>query len=161
MRTKQITELEAASTSADADKLLVVQNGTTCITTKADILAATTSAISALEARIVALEAASHSNEADHSHPSSPSASSSGCVQDPSYALPTSGSGGGDNYHFAEADRPLVIALQTTQGTVAGETYRMHVYDTGDGRAQLKELDGTAVGWINGRGTKWEILDCG
>ena len=77
MRTKQITELEVATTPVDADNLLIVQNGSTKLTTKLDLLAAANSAISALEVRVAALEAASSPSAGSSSSSSSSSASSS------------------------------------------------------------------------------------
>lgn len=74
-------------------------------------------------------------------------------VQDPSFTLPTSPNAGHANNHtFAEADRPLVEDLQT------GNTYRMHVLNVNSGNARLHELDGAQIGWVVGRGTKWEVV---
>lgn len=79
--------------------------------------------------------------------------------QDPSYELPTEGSGSTDNYHFSEGSYPLVIALTDAGGMTEGDIYHMHILDTGDGRAQLKEFDGTTIGWVKPRGTNWEIVN--
>lgn len=86
--------------------------------------------------------------------------SQSSYVQNSSYAFPTSPNNGHVNDHtFAVEDRPLVVALQTTDGLTEGEIYRVHVYNVNSGNARICELDGTTVGWMIGRGTKWEVVE--
>lgn len=84
----------------------------------------------------------------------------SGYVQKPSFALPTSPDNpNNNNYTFAVADRPLVIALQTTDGMTQGEIYRIHTLNVATVNARIYALDGTQIGWVLGRGTKWEVVE--
>ena len=79
---------------------------------------------------------------------------------DTNYVFPTSPNNGHSNNHtFATADRPLVVALQTTDGLTVGKIYRVHVYNVNTGNTQIYELDGTQVGWMVGRGMKWEVAE--
>ena len=91
---------------------------------------------------------------------------SSGCVQAPSYALPTSGNDGHpDNYTYAVNDRPLVVSLstQTVNGVelTEGKAFKIKKYNTSTTSADLVTVDGDNIGWAGNRGVKWEVLQCG
>jgi hypothetical protein len=91
---------------------------------------------------------------------------SSGCVQAPSYVLPSSGNDGHpDNYTYAEEDRPLVVSLstQTINGVelTEGKAFKIKKYNTSTTSADLVTVDGDNIGWSGNRGVKWEILQCG
>lgn len=78
----------------------------------------------------------------------------------PNFALPTTPNNGhATNHTFAELDRPLVVALLTTNGMTEGVIYRLHGYNTSNGNGQVYELDGTQVNWNGPRGTKWEVVE--
>ena len=86
---------------------------------------------------------------------------SSTCVQDPSYAFPTSPNNGHqNNYTFAPNDRPLIVALQTTNGLTQGVQYTIYTYNVNSGNAEIFTTSGVKIGWVTGRGTKWEVLAC-
>ncbi len=77
---------------------------------------------------------------------------------DSTYELPTTPNNGSLALHtFSANDRPLVIALQTTNGMTEGNIYRMHKYNTSNGNAQIYDLGGTLIDWIGGRDQLWEI----
>ena len=81
-------------------------------------------------------------------------------AQNINFALPTTPNNGHASDHtFAEEDRPLVIALQTANGMTEGSIYRLHVVTASNGNGKIYELDGTLVGWIDSRGTKWQVVD--
>lgn len=83
-----------------------------------------------------------------------------GEVQDPGFALlqpalmPNSGHA--NNHTFAV--RPRVIALQTDNKITSGNIYEIIRVNTSSGNTQLGEIGGGVVGWLTGRGTKWEVL---
>lgn len=90
--------------------------------------------------------------------------------QNTNFALPTAPNNGAVEIHtFSEDDRPLVIALMEvvatnntgTNGMTEGRVYRMHKTNTASSfnSSQIYELDGTLVGWIGNRGTKWEVVE--
>ncbi len=54
--------------------------------------------------------------------------------------------------------RPLVRALASVDGLTEDNLYEIKTVNTSNGGAEIMELDGvTQVGWIIGRGTKWEV----
>lgn len=86
---------------------------------------------------------------------------SSSCVQDPSYTFPSTTNNNHPNNHtFATADRPLIVALQTNSGLTQGVQYAIHTVNVNSGNTEIFTMDGVKVGWITGRGTRWEVLAC-
>ena len=93
--------------------------------------------------------------------------SANGYVQDTNFCLlqscglqPNSGSAQTD-HTFAVADRPKVVALQTNSGLTQGTIYEIRIVNTSTGRALIGEIGGSAIGWILGRGTTWEVVNLG
>ena len=95
--------------------------------------------------------------------------SSSGYVQDTSFCLTQTcglqpNNGSVNDHTFAVADRPKIIALQTTSSApviTKNNIYRIRAVNTVSEGIYIETLDGTGLGWVtpNLRGTVWEVVN--
>ena len=65
--------------------------------------------------------------------------------------------GNANNHTFETTNRPLIKAKQTANGLTAGEYYQIHIVNTSTGNSRVYTTAGVQVGWMQGRGTNWEV----
>lgn len=95
--------------------------------------------------------------------------SNSSYVHDTSFCLLQScglqpNNGSVNDHTFAAADRPKIIALQTTSSApviTKNNIYRIRAVNTVSEGIYIETLDGTGLGWVtpNLRGTVWEVVN--
>lgn len=62
-----------------------------------------------------------------------------------------------NDHTFETTNRPLIKAKQTANGLTAGEYYKIHIVNTSTGNSRVYTTAGVQVGWMQGRGTNWEV----
>ena len=86
----------------------------------------------------------------------------------PNFALPTSPNNGhSTHYTYAEEDRPLAVSLVTMtlangHEIIEGQPFKIETLSfsvSNEVSAKLLKLDGTSIGWVGNRASKWEVAE--